>query len=112
MGRLRHAFKVATRQRALILAPMRMERRPLVRQARARSLRTDVRTLHTGRVGEVEVVIAQLGVGPAVARTTTDWALKRFTVDHVVVTGIAGGLHAWPVTPLWPHRRAPTVVHG
>ena len=49
--------------------------------------------MHTGRVGEVEVVIAQLGVGPAVARTTTDWALNRFTVDHVVVSGIAGGLH-------------------
>jgi adenosylhomocysteine nucleosidase len=44
-------------------------------------------------VGEVEVVIAQLGVGPAVARATTDWALTRFTVDHVVVSGIAGGLH-------------------
>jgi nucleoside phosphorylase len=57
-------------------------------------------------VGEVEVVIAQLGVGPAVARTTTDWALNRFTVDHVVVCGIAGGLHpdltvGTVVTPEW-----------
>jgi adenosylhomocysteine nucleosidase len=72
---------------------MSMERRPLVRQVGARRLKTGGRTVHTGRVGEVEVVIAQLGVGPAVARTTTDWALDRFSVDHVVVTGIAGGLH-------------------
>jgi nucleoside phosphorylase len=44
-------------------------------------------------VGSTEVVITRLGVGPDVARRTTEWALRAFPVDHVLVSGIAGGLH-------------------
>jgi nucleoside phosphorylase len=84
---------VDTIRRALILAPMASELRPLVKQARARRQKVDGGTVHTARVGETEVVIAQLGVGPVVARRTTEWALRAFRVDHVLVSGIAGGLH-------------------
>ncbi len=77
----------------LILAPMSLERRPLVKQSGARRARIWGRTVYTAKVGETEAVIAQLGVGPAVARRTTEWALAHFSVDHVVVSGIAGGLH-------------------
>lgn len=36
----------------------------------------------------------QIGVGPDRAREVTEWALRRFEIDHVVVSGIAGGLAA------------------
>ncbi len=45
-----------------------------------------------GRAGDVDLVISQLGVGPAVARMTTERALAVHHVDHVLVSGIAGGL--------------------
>lgn len=80
-------------RRALILAPMRSELAPLVKQAGARKLRVDGGTVHAARVGPIDVVIVQLGVGPTVAQRTTEWALASFRVDHVLVSGIAGGLH-------------------
>jgi adenosylhomocysteine nucleosidase len=49
--------------------------------------------MYTTTLGGTELVIAQLGVGPAVARQTTESVLARLSVDHVVVSGIAGGLH-------------------
>ena len=90
---MRHCITVDIIRRALILAPMSLERRPLVKQSRARPMRIGGRTVYTAKLGETEVVILQLGVGPAVARRTTEWALASFSVDHVVVSGIAGGLH-------------------
>jgi adenosylhomocysteine nucleosidase len=80
-------------RRALILAPMSLERRPLVKRSRARKSTIGGRTVYTAQRGEMEVVIAQLGVGPAVAHRTTEWALACLAVDHVIVCGIAGGLH-------------------
>src|SRR5262249_34153035 len=80
-------------RRALILAPMASELRPLVKQPGAPRQKVDGKFVHTARVGETDVVIAQLGVGPVVAQRTTQWALASFHVDHVLVSGIAGGLH-------------------
>jgi nucleoside phosphorylase len=72
---------------------MSLERRPVVKQSRAHRTTLGGRTVYTAKLGEREVVIVQLGVGPAAARGTTEWALAHLSVDHVVVSGIAGGLH-------------------
>ena len=76
-------------RKALLLAPMASELKPLLRYSRA--VRSDP-GIHTARVGEVELLIARLGVGPAVAFEVTSRLLRLFAVDHVIVSGIAGGL--------------------
>jgi adenosylhomocysteine nucleosidase len=80
-------------RRALVLAPMTNELRPIVKYARAKRTRVDGLTAYTGRAGDVEVVVVQAGVGPASSRKVTERALECFPVDHVLVSGIAGGLH-------------------
>jgi adenosylhomocysteine nucleosidase len=79
-------------KRALILAPMTSELKPLLRYTRARRAEGDDRFSYTGRAGDVDLVIARLGVGPAPARLVTARALTVHPVDHVLVSGIAGGL--------------------
>ena len=80
-------------RRALVLAPMSSELRPIVKFARARKTRAGDFSVYTGRVGPVDVVAAQLGVGPVFSRRVTERALAQFQIDHVIVSGIAGGLH-------------------
>ena len=84
---------MGTLRRALILAPMNSELRPIVRYARARESGADDLALYRGRAGDVEVAVVQLGVGPASARSVTERALRHFSADHVLVSGIAGGMH-------------------
>jgi adenosylhomocysteine nucleosidase len=70
---------------------MRSELRPLVNKMSVkRSSRSDA--VYSGRVGSVEVVAASVGVGPAVAKATTERLLETLRVDRVVVSGIAGGV--------------------
>jgi nucleoside phosphorylase len=38
------------------------------------------------------VLIVRLGVGPVAARALTERSLARFEADHVLISGIAGGL--------------------
>jgi len=83
---------MVTLRRALVLAPMTSELRPVVKYAKARRSQVGDLTVFTSRVGEVEVVATKLGVGPASARSVTEMALSHFPVDHVLVCGIAGGL--------------------
>jgi nucleoside phosphorylase len=71
---------------------MSSELRPVVKLARADRRQVEGRTVYAGRVGSVEVVIVRIGVGPVSARRVGEWALAHFDVDHVVVSGIAGGL--------------------
>lgn len=78
--------------RVLLLAPMTSELRPLVRISRSRRADHEGFRSFTGRVGDLDVVIVRLGVGPAVARAVTGRALSAFPADHVIVSGIAGGL--------------------
>jgi len=87
-----YAPAVATLRRALVLAPMTSELRPVVRYAKARRSQVEGLRTFTGRVGGVDVAIARLGVGPASAEHVTESALSHITVDHVLVCGIAGGL--------------------
>lgn len=71
---------------------MDSELRPVVKYARARRVDDKGFTAYLGRAGEVEVVVAQLGVGPDPSRRATERALAAYEVDHVLVSGIAGGL--------------------
>jgi adenosylhomocysteine nucleosidase len=72
---------------------MTLELRPLVKRLAARSATHDGTVIYTGYRGAVEVSVAQIGVGPAAARTATERLLDRIHVDQVVVSGIAGGIH-------------------
>lgn len=80
-------------RRVLVLAPMTSELRPVVRYAKARRTTVGDLTAYAGHVGEVDVTVVKIGVGPASARRVTQRALECFGADHVLVTGIAGGLH-------------------
>ena len=73
---------------------MRSELRPVVRALSARRDRSAGALLYRARRHGREVVAAPLGVGPAAARRTTAALLDRLGpgVEHVVVSGIAGGL--------------------
>jgi adenosylhomocysteine nucleosidase len=82
-----------TLRRALVLAPMSSELRPIVKYARAGHTTAGGFAAYAGRAGEVDVVVAQLGVGPASSRSVTERALAHYKIDHVLVSGIAGGLH-------------------
>lgn len=89
-----HAFTAAVDRRVLVLAPMSSELRPLVKQFGAVRVRSDSRPVYRARVGTTEVTLTRIGIGPEMARRTTEGMIDRFAVDHVVVCGIAGGLHA------------------
>ena len=96
---------MTTVRRALLLAPMSSELRPVVKYAKARRSKVGGLTVYTGRAGEVDIVVTQVGVGPASSRRVTEGALSHFPVDHVLVSGIAG---AWTLTSpsaRWSFRR-------
>jgi adenosylhomocysteine nucleosidase len=76
---------------------MSLELRPLVKRLGARSSTVDGTVVFTARQGGVDVVVSQIGVGPSAARASTERLLDRFQVDHVVVSGIAGGIDAGAV---------------
>ena len=79
-------------RRALVLAPMAMELKPIVKRLGARPSTVEGITVFGGRRGSVEIIVSQIGVGPEAAAGATRRLLDRFTVDHVVVSGIAGGI--------------------
>lgn len=71
---------------------MSSELRPVVKYARAKRTKVGGLTAYAGRAGDTAVVIVQIGVGPSSAQRITARALECFPVDHVLVSGIAGGL--------------------
>ena len=88
----------APRRRVLIVAPMRMELRPVVRALGARRAVERGIAVHRAAVGDVSVVAAPIGVGPALAARNTIRLLDASATDLVLVSGIAGGLD--PHTPI------------
>ncbi len=78
--------------RVLVLAPMGMELRPLIKRLHGRRSEVDGVKVFEGRQRSAEVIVSQIGVGPATAAGATERLLARFAVDHVVVSGIAGGI--------------------
>lgn len=99
-------------KRVLVLAPMRSELSPIVKQfglkRNAQAARSQ--NLHAGRVGEVEVLATTVGVGPAVACRTATRLLDEVSVDHVVVCGIAGAVD--PTCPIGQIVVPETVIDG
>jgi adenosylhomocysteine nucleosidase len=77
--------------RVMVLAPMKVELSPVVRTL-GLTTSGQGRAAHSGRVDGVEVTAALAGVGPAQAEAATRWALETFHPDHVIVSGIAGGM--------------------
>lgn len=82
----------APRRRVLIVAPMRMELRPVVRALGARRSAERGVTVQLAWVGDVSVVAAPIGVGPTIAARNTIQLLDAQAPDFVLVSGIAGGL--------------------
>jgi nucleoside phosphorylase len=77
--------------RVMVLAPMKVELFPVVR-ALGLTKTGGPRATHTGQVAGIDVTAALAGVGPEQAEAATRWALETFTPDHVIVSGIAGGM--------------------
>lgn len=75
--------------RVLVLAPMPIELRPIVRRLGLRRVHGG---LHRGTVGGADVTAALVGVGPACAASVTSSLLEDAARDHVVIGGIAGGV--------------------
>lgn len=91
---MHHPFCVEVNHRVQVLAPMSSELRPLVKQSGAKRVRSVSRPIYRAHVGRTEVTLARIGIGPEMARRATEWMIDQFPVDHIVVCGIAGGLHA------------------
>lgn len=79
-------------RRVLILAPMSIELKPLVKRIGGRAVTVKGVRAFEGRYGTVDVLAAQTGVGTASAAAATEQLLDRVEVDHVAVCGIAGGI--------------------
>lgn len=80
-------------RRVAVLAPMRSELRPVVRALGARRHDVPGSTLsYTARAGDTEVVAAIIGVGPHAAMEATFALLEGGHYDHVMVSGICGGI--------------------
>jgi adenosylhomocysteine nucleosidase len=71
---------------------MTMELRPVVKRLGARPSQVEGIKVFRGRQAGVDITVAQIGVGPTMASRATERLLDLIPVDHVVVSGIAGGL--------------------
>lgn len=75
-----------------ILAPMPNELRPVVKALGLHRRRGPGPALFAGQVGSTEVVATGTGIGPTLATEATERFLEQQPVDHIVVSGIAGGI--------------------
>lgn len=80
------------RVRVGVLAPMRSELRPVVRAFALQSAQINGVDVHTGVVGNAEVIATTTGIGTALATSATEQLLGLAELDHVMVVGIAGGV--------------------
>lgn len=78
--------------RVAVLAPMPSELRPVVAELGLRRGGGRDGTPLEGAVGDVQVVVAMTGIGPDLATEATERLLAAHRVDHLLVSGIAGGL--------------------
>jgi nucleoside phosphorylase len=82
---------VARARRVLVLCPMPIELKPVVRRLKLAPSHDGARI---GRVGKTEVVAALGGIGPAAAGDTARRLVASHEPDHVAVCGVAGGVAA------------------
>jgi adenosylhomocysteine nucleosidase len=77
-----------------LLAPMKVEMKPLVKQLSLTSSIVGGRTAWAGDVDGKDVVATLAGVGVTPATEATEYLIDRFTPSLVVLSGIAGGIDA------------------
>jgi adenosylhomocysteine nucleosidase len=87
-----------------------MELAPLTRDLALVETEVAGLTVHTGRVGERDVVAIVTGMGTDFATTRTERLLDAVDVHHVVVVGITGALEN--DTPIGTLVMPEVVVHG
>jgi nucleoside phosphorylase len=71
---------------------MKPELRPLAKRVPLTSADVCGRTVHKGRVGDIELNATITTMGTEPARATTEFVIDELGADHVVLIGIAGGL--------------------
>jgi adenosylhomocysteine nucleosidase len=71
---------------------MKSELRPVVKAFALKPERVDGVDVHTGTVGNADVVAATTGIGTALAIAATERLLDLGLFDRVMVVGIAGGV--------------------
>jgi adenosylhomocysteine nucleosidase len=80
------------RVRVGVLAPMKSELRPVVKAFALKPERIDGVAVHTGTIGNADVVATTTGIGTALAVAATERLLALGPFDRVMVVGIAGGV--------------------
>ena len=92
------------------ICAMPMELEPLTRDLGLVETELDGHPVHTGRVGERDVVAIVTGMGTRLAAQAVERLLDAYDVDHLLVVGIAGaGVGGAPIgTVVLPE----VVVHG
>src|ERR1700722_15421362 len=85
LGYFGQAGVVNTSRKVLVLAPMAMELRPIVKRLGARRSTAAGAKAFVGVRNSMEITVSQLGVGPTMAAQTTERLLDQFPTDHVVV---------------------------
>lgn len=80
--------------RVAILVPMDVEVRPVVAALPVARLGDGAPKGWSGRVGDTEITVHMIGIGPAHAGQVTEHVIARHAPDRLVVCGIAGGLGA------------------
>ena len=80
------------RVRVGVLAPMKSELRPVVKAFSLQPAQINGVAVHTGVVGNAEIVATTTGIGTALATSATERLLGLGDFDRVMVVGIAGGV--------------------
>lgn len=78
--------------RVVVLAPMKPELRPFLRKLDLKREPFGSRAAYRGHIGDVEVIATLTHIGMDEARATTERAIDEYHPDHVIVSGVAGGL--------------------
>ena len=71
---------------------MQPELRPLAKAVTLSQRTVADRVVHTGNVGDVELIATITTMGTDAATAATEFLLREFEIDHAVLIGIAGGL--------------------
>jgi nucleoside phosphorylase len=80
------------RVRVGVLAPMKSELRPVVKAFGLKPAQIGGVVVHTGSVGNADVVATTTGIGTALATRATERLLGLGDFDRVLVVGIAGSV--------------------
>ena len=80
------------RVRVGVLAPMKSELRPVVRAFGLKPAVISGVAVHSGAVGNADIVATTTGIGTALAIRATERLLGLRDFDRVLVVGIAGGV--------------------